>query len=121
VARWNARRMELDAEINAYLNQHQSPGLKVQDLVAKTAWLEHLRRRRQELEAGLSLARMQLAAAREELQASWRDLEVLKQLRQRQELAWLADQETRERKELDEIGQIRSDRASRSIFALKRA
>lgn len=121
VARWHARQTELEAEINACLNEQQSAGLKVQDLVAKTAWLEHLRSRRTELESELSRARLELAAAQEELQASWRDLEVLKQLRQKQEMAWFADQEIRERKELDEIGQIRSERAWRSNLAPKRA
>jgi len=121
VARWAGRLNEIDAEIRDQEDGRQVGGLNVRDLVAKTAWLEHLRRRRRDCERGLTGAREQMEAAREELRSSWRDLEVLNQLRQKQERAWTAEQEALERKELDEIGQIRSARAQRSELASKRA
>ncbi len=92
-------------------------GLRVQDMVAKTVWLEHLRQLKKEMDAELVESTRELLAARTRLNAAWRDLEVLEQLKIKQGSDWLEHIEAVERKELDEIGQIRADRARRSNLA----
>ena len=49
------------------------------------------------------------------LAEAWRDREVLERLRQRRHEEWRAEQERRERAELDEIGQQRAGRARTGI------
>ncbi len=110
---------ELDREIRCHLEGPTGRDLRVQDMVAKTAWLEFLGRRRRKLQGEMESAREVLARTREELNSAWRDLEVLKQLKQRRKSEWLREMETLERKELDEIGQIRADRARRSELAAR--
>ncbi len=113
------RLRELENEIQRQLEGAPGYDLRVQDMVAKTAWLEFLDTRRQELQGEMERAQAALAAARQELNAAWRDLEVLKQLKRRRKSEWMREMETLERKELDEIGQIRADRARRSELATR--
>ena len=82
--------------------------LRLSDLIAKTAWLEHLHRLQEELEQRLASAIEQWAADRRCLTEVWREFEVLSQLRDRQEETWKADRSSRERREMDEIGQVRA-------------
>ncbi|MBU2502854.1 flagellar export protein FliJ [bacterium] len=118
VGELTAARTELDRSVAAEMAGHPGAGpLLVKDLQAKTAWLEHLRRKIADVDAGLNEARNELLREQESLNAAWRDLEALQQLRRKQKAAWIHEQETRESKELDEVGQIRADRARRSILA----
>ncbi len=113
-----AIRNGLDRSVAAQLADHPGAGpLLVWDLQAKTAWLGHLRRKIAGVDKELKVARGELLREQENLNAAWRDLEALQQLRRKQKAAWIHEQETREGKELDEVGQIRADRARRSILA----
>lgn len=121
VQEWKVRLEKMDREIFSHLstgNRQSGGGLKVQDMVAKTVWLEHLRHQKDSLVKGLRESEMKLQRARENLKAAWQDLEVLEQLKTKQDSQWAEEIETRERKDLDEIGQIRAERARRSNLAL---
>lgn len=97
-------------ETDASLSGH---GLRMQDMVAKTVWLEYLRNRQNELTEDLNRARTLWREARANLEAAWRDLEVLEQLKTKQKSDWEKEMVALERKEMDEIGQIRADQARR--------
>ena len=86
----------------------------VRDLVAKATWLEHLERMRESYLVEQQGAADKLAGERERLTETWRDLEVLVKLKEQQLQQWRHEQDKAERKELDEIGQIRADQARRS-------
>ncbi len=73
------------------------------------AWTACIAAAEQERAAAL----VAVAAAREALQAAWRDREVLVQLRARREREWAEAQRRRETAELDEIGGQRRARARR--------
>ena len=115
----------LDALVRDLNDQMRDPShdgrgeLRVQDLLAKAAWLEHLGQKREALTEDLRGAQQVLAGEQENLNEAWKDLEILEQLRKRQKTAWLTEQDRQEGKDLDEIGQIRADQARRSILALK--
>lgn len=81
------------------------------DLIAGTTWLEHLHREHEDLDNQLQKAVRDLERYRSRLTESWRDLEVLSKLRDRQSEIWRAGQDRRERKEMDEIGQFRAFQA----------
>jgi flagellar export protein FliJ len=110
----------LDADIGANLvdfNDDSPPAVSVQGMLARTLWVSHLDRLRDEAVLELQGARAELAARQERLNAVWRDLEVLNKLREKQKAEWRHEQEHREKLELDEVGQIRADRQRRSKVA----
>ena len=76
-------------------------------------WLDHLANSLSGLEIQLVEAERELDNRRAELTEAWRDLEVLKRLKERQQTAWADEQFKRENQDLDEIGQIRADRQRR--------
>lgn len=84
--------------------------LNSQDLTTETAWLNHLHQLRDELDQQLRDALKDLARHRSRLAGSWRDLEVLSQLKERQAGVWQKGQDLRLRREMDEIGQNRAFR-----------
>ena len=91
--------------------------VEIQGLQQRRQWLDHLDRRRKQLGREFDHASSRLAARRAELTEVWRELEVLKKLRDRQQEAWQAEQLRRENQDLDEIGQIRADRQRREKLA----
>ena len=84
--------------------------LRSKDLIADATWQDHLYHLGQELDIKLQTAVKDLERCRSRLTGSWRDLEVLSRLRERQSENWRAQQNRRERKQMDEIGQIRAFR-----------
>lgn len=87
--------------------------ISVQDLVSKTCWLQHLMLMQETYLEAHDQAEVNLAGERHKLTEAWRDLEVLVKLKERQHEQWRAQQAKLEKKELDEIGQIRADRRRR--------
>ena len=88
--------------------------IDVRDLVAKATWLEHLERMREAYLVEKQGAADKLAGERARLTETWRDLEVLVKLKEKQHQQWRQEQDKSECKELDEIGQIRAEQARRS-------
>lgn len=84
-------------------------------------WVEHLEFQFKQLTAEHSEASADLEIRRSELTKVWRDLEVLQKLKERQKESWLTEQLKRENQDLDEIGQIRSDRQKREKLTLGQA
>jgi flagellar export protein FliJ len=82
------------------------------DLISGATWLAHLHHLRTELGTSLQNVVNDLEDSRSRLTESWRDLEVLSRLRDRQAENWRTSQDTRDRKEMDEIGQFRAFRHS---------
>jgi len=82
------------------------------DLITGASWQGHLHDLREDLDTRLQKAGKDLERSRSGLAESWRDLEVLSRLRDRQAEYWRIGQDTRDRKEMDEIGQIRAFRHS---------
>jgi len=82
--------------------------LKARDLLAGYAWLEHLRRQRETLDQVMMQAARERDELRTRLTESWRDLEVLTRLRDKQEDDWKREEIRRERREMDEIGQVQA-------------
>ncbi len=100
-------------EFRGLLNKGDSlneVAVNVESMMTRRYWLEHLERQQEELESDLALAQETLQAKREQLTRSWRDLEILEKLRDKQKLQWREEMRKRENRELDEIGQIRADR-----------
>jgi flagellar export protein FliJ len=115
-ARWAA----VSEDIAAHLHDLAGPApvrISVQEMMARTAWISHLEDLRQEIGRDLQQAQQDLAQRRERLNELWQDLEVLKKLRARQELAWRKAQAKQESLFLDEIGQQRAARQRRSKVA----
>ena len=84
--------------------------LGIRELRETTAWLDHLRGRRERLDSEIQSAVWELDRLRSALTESWRDLEVLSRLREQQEAQWVETQKRTEGRDMDEIGQIRSFR-----------
>ncbi len=101
--------VELEGNItrqNRNLAPSDGQQLQAGRLIAGAAWLDHLQTLRNDLEDQLDTATRDLSRFRSRLTESWRDLEVLSRLKDRQETTWRTDRERRERREADEIGQI---------------
>jgi flagellar export protein FliJ len=79
-------------------------------LTVETTWLNHLHQMRDELYQELRTSLQDLERHRSRLADSWRDLEVLSRLKDRKAEVWQTDQNKRQRREMDEIGQIRAFR-----------
>jgi flagellar export protein FliJ len=84
--------------------------LRTRDLIDGATWLDHLYHLHEDLDSRLQTAVKDLERHRSRLTGSWRDLEVLSRLKERQEENWRVGQDQRERREMDEIGQIRAFR-----------
>ncbi len=98
--------VELDGNIsrqNQVLVPHEGQVLRASRLITDTAWLDHLHNLRDDLENQLDTATRDLTRFRSRLTESFRDLEVLSKLKDRQETTWQTTQERRERREADEI------------------
>ena len=105
--------VELDRNLDRHARSMVRPegnALHTGDLIAGTTWLEHLHHLNEDLDIQLQKAVKDLERYRSRLTESWRDLEVLSKLRDRQSEDWRAGQERWERKEMDEIGQFRAFR-----------
>ena len=87
--------------------------LSVENLINRGQWVDHLELLQDEVRQELETARGELEGERKKLNAAWRDLEVLQQLKEKQKEAWEEEQRKRERQDLDELGQIRADRDRR--------
>jgi flagellar export protein FliJ len=101
----------LDAIIDHLVAEGEAERLTIQDVQLwrrRTAYLSHLRERREELAARIKEADRRVAEKRRELLDAHRTLKVLDKLREAQHRQWLVAQMRRERKELDEIGGIRA-------------
>ncbi len=99
--------VELEGTIarhNLDLAPRDGQKLRANDLISETAWLHHLHSLRGDLEGQLEEATRDLNRYRSRLTESWRDLEVLSRLKDRQETNWKTARDKRERKEEDEIG-----------------
>ena len=113
VAKLSRQEVELDNTISLQaraLDHSTGESRPPRDLVSGSDWLEHLHRLREELDGNLQQAVKDLERSRSRLTASWRDLEILSQLRDRHFATWKVDQEKRLQKEMDEIGQVRAFR-----------
>ena len=118
VAQFNTRMVELQGQIDALLAEQKFCGhLDVQALNQRQIWIAHLGQRMQMLVRERDRAMAELDNRRARLTAVWRDLEVLKKLKERQKASWQQEQLRRENQDLDEIGQIRADRQQREKLA----
>lgn len=107
VARLARQIVELEGTISRHnldLAPREGQKLRASDLISETAWLNHLHSLRSDLEGQLEEATRDLNRFRSRLTESWRDLEVLSRLKDRQETNWKSARDKRERKEEDEIG-----------------
>jgi flagellar export protein FliJ len=107
MARLARQIVELNGTIarhNLDLAPREGQKLLASDLISKTAWLDHLQSLRGDLESQLEDATRDLSRYRSRLTESWRDLEVLSRLKDRQETTWNTARDKLERKEEDEIG-----------------
>lgn len=84
--------------------------LGIRKLRDATTWLNHLRLRRENMDSELQAAVRDLDRWRSALTEAWRELEVLSRLREQQEAQWAENQKRTERRDMDEIGQIRAFR-----------
>jgi len=87
--------------------------LDVNAMITRGLWLDHLEALQEEVGIELGTAEEELAVQRSLLTQAWQDQEVLERLKEKQKNLWLEDQGKLENKEMDEIGQIRSDRSQR--------
>lgn len=87
--------------------------LKVEELISRGHWLDHLEALHREVESELFTAEQEVAQLRLKLNEAWRDQEVLESLKRKQKAEWQEGQRKLENQELDEIGQIRADRQRR--------
>ena len=115
VAALSRQIVELDQNIARHARsmvQREGNIFHSRDLIAGATWQDHLHQLGEDLDDKLQMAVKDLERCRARLTGSWRDLEVLSRLRGRQSENWRARQNRRERKQMDEIGQIRAFRQS---------
>ncbi|MFO7607702.1 MAG: flagellar export protein FliJ [Candidatus Krumholzibacteriia bacterium] len=91
--------------------------LDVALLAARSAWIDRLDREIATLAQERQRALAAVAAARDALQAAWRDREVLAQLRERRYGQWRQAEARRDTRDLDEIGGQRRAREKRQTVA----
>ena len=89
--------------------------IHIQLMLAQTNWLSHLKNVRQDLQHNLESAEQELSEVLLRLTNAFQDVEILEKLKEKKKQEWRDEQEKRERKVLDEIGQIRADRRSREM------
>ena len=112
---------DIQAQVQLIMTSETPPqGISTSDLTQRRHWLDHLGRAQIKLGEELDRARTVVNLEREKLTEAWRDLEVLKKLKERQKTAWQDEQNRQESRELDEIGQMRSDRARREKLSAER-
>ena len=110
----------LDEEIKLQADALARAGgqiIKAQDLIAGTTWLDNLRQRRKTLAEEMQAAAAALRETRAGLTEAWQELEILSQLRERRKTAWHLEQSARERRDMDEIGQIRAHGHRGAMFS----
>jgi flagellar export protein FliJ len=83
---------------------------RVADMIAKTAWLDHLRLRREALGVERDAAGHQLNETRSRLHEAWRELEIINGLRDQHRAHWLTRLVRRETKQMDEIAGVHGHR-----------
>ncbi len=115
-ARIGAIDEDIATQLSGLTSENES-AISVQGMMARSMWVTHLEKVRDEFSLELHHANQELDSQREKLTILWRELEVLNKLRQQQKAAWQVEQLKRENLELDEIGQIRADRQRRSKVA----
>jgi len=121
VAALSRRIAELDQDIVRHTHSmipREGHALHARDLIGGTSWQDHLHHMREDLDGRLQTAVKDLARYRSRLTGSWRDLEVLSGLKDRQKDNWRVAQDRRERREMDEIGQIRAFRHRGAKYSL---
>lgn len=104
---------ELDCDISRHgrsMISSEGTPVNAEDLINGTAWQDHLHQMREDLDARLQTAVKDHARYRSRLTESWRDLEVLSRLKDRQKENWRVAQDRNERREMDEISRIRAFR-----------
>ena len=123
VAGIRSRMDKVQSDIQCELaSDHSGCGaMDIQLMGRRREWIEHLEFQLKKLAADHSAATADLEIRRAELTGVWRDLEILQKLKQRQKETWMIKQLKRENQELDEIGQIRSDRQKREKLTLDQA
>jgi flagellar export protein FliJ len=113
VATLSRQLVELDENITRHTQTmvpREDLTIRARDLIDGATWLDHLYHLHEDLDNRLQAEVRNLERYRSRLAESWRDLEVLSRLRERQEESWRIRQDQRERKNMDEIGQIRAFR-----------
>ena len=113
VATLSRQIVELDENITRHARTmvpREGLTIRARDLIEGATWLDHLYHLHEDLDYKLQTEVRNLERYRSRLTESWRDLEVLSRLRERQEENWRIGQDQRERKKMDEIGQIRAFR-----------
>lgn len=110
-----ARVKQNQADIRTALQDPGCPGGSLDLGLAnrRLGWVKLLEGRGLELESQHAAARRELEKQRTLLTEAWRDLEVLRKLKERRHQEWQHEQLRRENQDLDEIGQIRADRRQR--------
>ena len=106
----------LESDIDRLLHENStemSITMDVSAMISRGLWLDHLELLQDEVNEELETALQELAKQRSLLTQAWQDQEVLERLKVKQKNLWLEDQRKLENKEMDEIGQIRSDRSKR--------
>lgn len=112
----NEKLDSLAEDVDRLLNDNRtemSITMDVSAMISRQLWLEHLDALQDEVEKELDTANEELATQRALLSQAWQDQEVLERLKIKQKTLWQEEQRKLENKEMDEIGQIRSERSQR--------
>lgn len=113
-----ARAEEIRRDISFLLAGGRETAAAPQQMRQRRLWLDFLGETLVRREEELAQAESVLAERRKLLTAAWRDREVLRKLKARQKEDWEQEQRRRERRELDEIGQVRAERLGREKLAI---
>jgi len=114
-----ARAEEIRRDISFLLaGGQETAAADPQQMRQRRLWLDFLGETLVRHEEELAQAESVLAERRKLLTAAWRDREVLRKLKARQKEDWEQEQRRRERRELDEIGQVRAERLGREKLAI---
>lgn len=106
----------IESDIDRLLHENGTEMCRTMDvsaMISRGLWLDHLETLQNEIDEEHEMALQELANQRSLLTQAWQDQEVLERLKVKQKTLWLEDQRKLENKEMDEIGQIRSDRSKR--------
>ena len=113
VASLSRQIVELDENIDLHARtmvREEGLTLNARNLIDGASWLDHLYHLHEDLDNQLQTSVRDLDRYRSRLTRSWRVLEVLSRLKERQEENWRIGKDQKERKKMDEIGQIRAFR-----------
>jgi flagellar FliJ protein len=96
------------ADLNARAASQRQGPLDVASMRQFETWQDQLHRRLEDRRRARWQAESDLEAAQTQLQAAWRDREILTRLKERQYSDWKQDEARRRQRELDEVGSIRA-------------